>query len=223
MRDRTPQDMMFGVVHKTNNCGELTILKYITKDYVDVVFTKTGHKKVAAARNIRIGAVNDPLKPVVFGLGFFGVGKYASCKDSKHNKQYQTWRGMMTRCYCNKYLAREPSYIGCTVDKRWLNFQVFAEWFDENYIDGFQLDKDIKVKGNKIYSPEACCFVSQKENVIFSVAKNYKFISPSGKIVDIYNLFDFCKGKDLSSGLMSMVHSGKSKQHKGWTKAQIKV
>jgi hypothetical protein len=40
-----------------------------------------------------------------------------------------------------------------------LYFSQFKAWYDENYREGFQLDKDILVPGNKIYSPESCRYV----------------------------------------------------------------
>ena len=43
----------------------------------------------------------------------------------------------------------------------------FKEWFDENYVEGWHLDKDILVKGNKVYSSETCCFVPNEINVMF--------------------------------------------------------
>ncbi|WAW11482.1 DNA-binding domain protein [Aeromonas phage vB_AceP_PAc] len=62
---------------------------------------------------------------------------------------------MIRRCYTNKF----PAYIGCTVDEWWFNFQNFAEWYvgHKNYgKDGYHLDKDLTVIGNKVYSPETC-------------------------------------------------------------------
>lgn len=47
-------------------------------------------------------------------------------------------------------------------------FSNFKRWFDEHYIDGWHLDKDILVKGNKVYSPETCCFVPQEINGLFA-------------------------------------------------------
>jgi hypothetical protein len=64
------------------------------------------------------------------------------------------------------------TYLDCSVCEEWHNYQSFCEWFDENYytIEGenVALDKDILHKGNKIYSPENCCFVPQSINSLFT-------------------------------------------------------
>ena len=58
-----------------------------------------------------------------------------------------------------------------TCCEEWLNFQNFAQWYRDNYyeIEGERvaLDKDILVKGNKIYSKESCIFVPQRINSLF--------------------------------------------------------
>ena len=74
---------------------------------------------------------------------------------------------MLWRCYDPKFHLKEPSYIGCTVCDDWLLFSNFKEWFDKNYIEWYQLDKDILVKGNKVYSPQTCCFVPKEINYLF--------------------------------------------------------
>ena len=101
-------------------------------------------------------------------IGYLGIGKYKSRINSKLTKSYSLWQSII-----NKVGKLEP-YIDCTVDERWYNFQVFAEWFENNYIDGFVIDKDILVKGNKIYSPETCCFVPQEINNLLVKPKNPK-------------------------------------------------
>jgi hypothetical protein len=57
------------------------------------------------------------------------------------------------------------------VSEEWLNFQNFAKWYDKNYyeINGekMEIDKDILVKRNKIYSPETCVFVPKRINLLF--------------------------------------------------------
>lgn len=96
------------------------------------------------------------------GLAYgIGVNDYVGRvkENGKHIKAYRAWISMLSRCYGKKELVHRPSYIGCSVCDEWLLFSNFKRWYDENYIDGFQLDKDLLVKGNKVYSPETCCFV----------------------------------------------------------------
>ncbi|MFT8312942.1 MAG: hypothetical protein ABF633_01660 [Clostridium sp.] len=86
-------------------------------------------------------------------------------------KAYQTWSNMMTRCYNKKWQEKFPTYIGCSVCDEWHDYQVFAKWFYDNYyiINGHRmdLDKDILIKGNKIYSPNTCVFVPHFINALF--------------------------------------------------------
>lgn len=94
-------------------------------------------------------------------LGSIGVGKYNSYT---HIKIYCVWTSMFERCYSQNFHKKKPTYIGCSVDERWFNFQNFAEWYEQNYIDGYHLDKDILIRGNKIYGPDTCCFVPVEIN-----------------------------------------------------------
>jgi len=70
---------------------------------------------------------------------------------------------MLARCYGGGH----PTYLDCEVDERWWNYQVFAAWFYDNYVEGFHLDKDLLVEGNRIYSPETCLFVTPQLNTLF--------------------------------------------------------
>lgn len=74
-------------------------------------------------------------------------------------KSYDVWIGMINRCYNPKELKKRPTYKYCVVCDSWLKYTNFKKWFDENYICGYHLDKDILVQGNLTYSPETCCFV----------------------------------------------------------------
>lgn len=153
----------------------------------------------------------DLYTPSVHGVGYMGEGKYKST-----SKAYKTWKHMLTRCYDPKYHATRPTYKGCSVCTEWHNFQVFAKWFEDNYIEGYHLDKDSITKGNKEYSPSNCVFLSQAENTITSHAKTYKFIHPTGGWIEVYNLKAFCKKHFLDSSAMYAVAKGKRKSHKGW-------
>ncbi|CAH9016153.1 putative DNA-binding domain protein [Vibrio phage 466E53-1] len=100
----------------------------------------------------------------VYGVGQFGIGPYSKSKD---RMAYNRWKGMLQRCYDDKYLENKPSYNDCFVCDEWFNFQNFAKWFYENYPqDGndYHLDKDLKVIRNKECSPSMCMFVSLSVN-----------------------------------------------------------
>lgn len=128
---------------------------------------------------------------------------------------------MISRCYSKLSLLRSPCYAEASVCDDWHSFQVFADWYYENHpLDGttYHLDKDLKVKGNKIYSPSTCLFVTAKENCNETNVKDYKFKSPTGNLVLVKNLSKFCVENGLVGTNMSAVHNGKRKHHKGWTK-----
>ena len=77
----------------------------------------------------------------------------------KHS--FQVWNGMLTRCYNKEYIKRNKQARGSKVSKEWLLYRNFDTWYNQNYIKGFKLDKDIKAKvqNNKLYSKETCKFI----------------------------------------------------------------
>ncbi len=87
--------------------------------------------------------------------------------NGKISKFYKVWQSMLSRCYDFKYHSRYPAYIDCSVCKEWHSLTAFKKWFDENYIEGYELDKNILIEGNRIYSPETCCFVPKEINRLF--------------------------------------------------------
>jgi hypothetical protein len=120
-------------------------------------------------KNIEKGSIKNPYHKSVLNIGFIGEGDYGS---KTHFKIYTTWRNMLKRCYCEKEQLINPTYIECSVAEEWYNFQVFAEWFNRNYVADWYLDKDILIKGNKLYSPETCQFVPNEVNNLFKKVHN---------------------------------------------------
>ena len=76
---------------------------------------------------------------------------------------YSRWKHMLHRCYSEKYHAKH-NYKDCTVAEDWLLFSNFRKWMVEQEWRGLQLDKDILILGNKVYSSETCVFVTSKTN-----------------------------------------------------------
>ncbi len=77
---------------------------------------------------------------------------------------YKKWSNMIKRCYSELYQKSKPSYVGCKVCDEWLTFSNFKRWMEKQDWQGKELDKDILVKGNKVYSPDTCCFVDSLTN-----------------------------------------------------------
>ena len=97
-----------------------------------------------------------------------------------NDKAYDHWRDMIRRCYDEKRLGKFPSYKYTRVCDEWLYFSKFKKWFDDNYIDGYHLDKDILFKGNLLYSPDTCCFVPVEINCLLLRRQNSRGEFPIG-------------------------------------------
>ena len=88
---------------------------------------------------------------------------------------YNTWKGMLARCYSEKFLRKMPVYVGCSVCEEWLTFSKFRNWMvSQNWQDNDgktkQLDKDLLsdcLRG-KCYAPNTCIFVSHSVNSFIS-------------------------------------------------------
>lgn len=73
---------------------------------------------------------------------------------------YCKWVSMIRRCYSREASTKYPSYAGCTVCDEWRYFSAFRKWYvSQPQHEKYDLDKDIKVRGNKVYSPDTCLLV----------------------------------------------------------------
>lgn len=160
-----------GKVFTTLQGSEATIIEYNSGRDITIRFEDTGFQKKTTLCNVKRGSISNPYFKSVYGVGYLGVGEYKSKHNKKQTVVYRTWSAIMSRCYNEKSLKKHPSYIGCTVCEEWLNFQNFGKWFEENFnpktMQGWNVDKDILVKGNKIYSPEYCMIIPKILNNSF--------------------------------------------------------
>lgn len=101
------------------------------------------------------------------------------------NKARHVWEGMKARCSNSEsFLKAHPTYIDCSVCDEWIVFSAFEAWFNDNYIEGNELDKDLLKDGNKVYCPEYCCFVPSKLNLIIGRKGNKRSGLPMGVYAD---------------------------------------
>lgn len=122
------------------------------------------------------------MSKLIYGVGYNSKAKYDTAENGRMTKAYNTWCGLLRRCYCPKAQLRNPNYTGCTVAEEWHDFQNFAEWFygHEYSIQGYQLDKDLLFTGNKVYNPETCCFVPPQINSLLTNRKAARGKYPQG-------------------------------------------
>ena len=149
--------------------GTLTVLQYVKAVKVLIRHNdEHGHEMWTQADRIRKGAVRNPFSKHENGYSFTGYG-YCHTIDSKLRAIiYSLWRGMVQRTLSNTYSKKRKRnvYEQSTLCEEWYNFQVFCKFVYENkyYNVGYQLDKDLLVRGNKHYSPETCCFLPLELN-----------------------------------------------------------
>lgn len=159
---------------RTMNCGmKAKIIAYRNNKDIDVKFEDGYIIKNTIYGNFKRGKIGNPYATTVYEFGYFGEGRYTARINNKNTEEYTRWHGMLKRCYDGKYQNKYPTYIGCTVDEEWLNFQNFAEWYilekeKYNLNEKLELDKDILIKSNKIYSKNTCVLVPKKINLLFT-------------------------------------------------------
>lgn len=162
------------------------IIEYIDCRNIRVRFNN-GYIKTTGWSELNGGYFNNPYTKTVFGLGYIGEGEYfpVSRDTYKSTPEYNHWNGMMKRCYSENQLKIRPQYEDCTVCEEWHNFQNFAQWYNENLWNNkcTVLDKDILIKGNKVYSPKTCVLVNNELNVLFINSKKNRGCLPLGVTV----------------------------------------
>lgn len=155
---------------KTNE-GYMVVVTHIENNKNIKIQFENGQSTTATSQNLRKGQVKNPFHPSVVGVGFNGKGKYKPTVNRKITLAYQTWRDILRRCYCPAQQRRNQSYIGCSVDTSWHNFQNFAEWFYANYKTGMHIDKDLIKRGNRVYCSDFCSFVPPEINSLIKTSR----------------------------------------------------
>ena len=167
---------LIGKVFKTKY-STCEIILYENYGNVHVKFP-TGYTCKVSFGNLKRGVVKDPLSKTVLGVACIGIGKHSR---STSKLIYQIWFDMLKRCYSDRVKAVRNTYKACRVCDEWLNFQNFAEWCEkQNNFENLELDKDLLVRGNKVYSPETCCFVPREINATLTLRRNFRGGLPIG-------------------------------------------
>ena len=120
--------------------------------------------------------------PLFYGFCTNSKRRHKTVANGRINPAYRVWKNMITRCYCSKYQKNNTTYIGCTVASEWLDFQDFADWFEnqEFHQQGYQLDKDLLVPKNRVYSSDTCCLLPAEINIMIVEKRSNQGLYPQG-------------------------------------------
>lgn len=169
---------MVGKVFPTKNYGNVEILNYYDAINVKVKFLETGAEAVFPAGNIKKGKIMDYSRPTATGIGYMGYGDFNSISNKS---AYRNWVQMIERCYAE--YGKFINYHDKFVCDEWHNFQNFAAWAEVQIgfgLKGWQLDKDILISNNKVYGPDACCYVPARINSLI-IRSNPEGMAPTAK------------------------------------------
>ena len=77
---------------------------------------------------------------------------------------------MIGICYNEKFHQRQPTYEGCTVSDEFKDYSKWREWYDKYPYkqDDWQIDKDLLIKGNQVYSENTCIFIPREINQVLT-------------------------------------------------------
>lgn len=130
-------------------------------------------------------------KGLVCGVGIYEP-QVLSMADAPHvARVYGVWNHMLTRAE-PKYSAKYPSYAGTSVAPTFHRFAEFATWAMDQIgwdLAGYQLDKDLILKGNRVYSPDTCVFVPKAINMVLTKSEKLRGEFPIGVKPQRYGRF----------------------------------
>ena len=159
-----------GKVYKSKSSGDFKIVKYNDSKNVEIRFLNTGYETSARLDHVKSGNVKDSYVPSVCGVGIVGT-KYPPTISGRNTKEYDLWKSMVRRCYSDDFKNKHPTYKGCEASENFLHYEYFYEWCNEQIgfgADGFEIDKDLLTKGNKIYSESTCVFIPAEINSVLT-------------------------------------------------------
>lgn len=161
---------------KYNNQGSLMkIIEYVdTKNVIIEFQDKYKYRTNVQWSAFENGNVKNPFYPSVYGAGITGVKYPVSDCNKKNLKEYKMWGSLLSRCYVINKKNEFYTYKNVECCKEWIYYPNFYEWLhsQENFEilmnnKDIEVDKDILIKGNKLYSPDTCCLVPHSINTLF--------------------------------------------------------
>ena len=168
--------------------------------------------------------VSHRRRSLVYGFGVNDADYMVGSVRSGVCPAYSAWRGVIRRCYSDAELARYPTYRGCSVDDDWRSFMKFREWYITNHKDGWHLDKDLLLLGNKVYGPKTCVFVPPAINLFLTDHRSCRGALPIGVSLDPRSGRFYARAHDGRGRLRHVgCFNDEREAHEAWALAKLAV
>jgi len=154
-----------GETHVSKEGYEIVVIKGSGKKGYVIVSIDGRYNKAVLYSSLVDGRIKNLYHKSAYGKGYIGVGEHKVSFKGVLTNKYGAWRGILQRCYDSDLHQKHPTYKDSIVCDEWHNFQVFGDWYDEQYKEeGWQLNKYLLSGGKKIYSPDTCVFIPKELN-----------------------------------------------------------
>lgn len=169
-----------------------------------------------------------PILPSEFEPNILGVARSSYRKvsgDEMEHLLYQTWRGMVARCYDKNHDAYKYYGLkGVHLSNDWLVFEKFLEdakslegWQDKLWSwDEFQIDKDINGGGFR-YSKDDCRWATRSDNQRAKYRYEHIIKNNDGDLVTVVNPVDFYEKNNIKQGNFCSMLRGDRPNAGGWS------
>lgn len=109
-------------------------------------------------------------------LSLYSVNKFKSIRETARS----IWHGIIARCYDPSNLNyKHYGGKGVSVCEEWKTQETFIEWYNDNNIIGWAIDKDMLANNNLSYSPATCVFIPRGLNSLVVNRKSPKIVKTS--------------------------------------------
>ena len=171
-----------------NNQGSKALcIEYNNSNNVVIEFQDEYKARVTTTwKHFIEGKIRNPYYPSVLGVACSG-NKYPITENKHHTKEYAIWLDMIRRCYSNITKNKNKCYKDVLCCEEWLCFENFYEWlhsqsnFSKWFIgERWDIEKDIKIKHNKLYSPDTCFLTPHNVNALFLRKEGQRGLYPIG-------------------------------------------
>ncbi len=175
-----------GKIFNSKNSGKFEIIEYNNSNDVTIKFIDTGYITKTQVPNISSGVIKDKYIPSILEIGIVG-NKYPTTINYKSTKEYQIWNSILNRCYNPKIHNIKPTYSNCSISTTFKFYESFYEWCQQQigfHNQDWELDKDLLIKNNKVYSENTCVFLPQEINTFLTKRGNNRGNYPIGVSFD---------------------------------------